>query len=203
MKNKLVVLFTLIATLFVVNSYAGSAENGEKLSQTCLGCHGVPGLRNPSPVYKVPMIGGQHAEYIASALQAYKSKQRSHGTMQAQAASLSDQDIADIAAYFSQLSGNSRPSNMSGAEAGQQKSAVCAGCHGADGNGSSTNYPILAGQYPDYLVQALKDYRSGDRQNGIMAGFSSNLTIQDIKELSAWFGSQSGGLSAPEIKTKK
>ena len=62
-------LFTL--SLFVsINSFAADAEKGETLSQTCLGCHGAPGLRNPSPVYNIPMIGGQHAPYIESALKA-------------------------------------------------------------------------------------------------------------------------------------
>lgn len=203
MKNILVVLSLVISAAYTAASSAADAENGEKLSQTCLGCHGVPGLRNTSPVYRVPMIGGQHAEYIVSALQAYKNKQRPHGTMQAQAASLSDQDMADIAAYFSELPGNTSPITVAGVEAGKEKSAICSTCHGADGVSSSSNYPTLAGQYPDYLVQALKEYRSGARKNGVMAGFSSNLTIEDIKELSAWFASQNNGLTTPVISPKK
>ena len=146
------------------------------------------------------MVGGQHAEYIVSALQAYKSKQRGHKTMQAQAANLSDADMADIGAFFAAMEGNSRPSNVNQrrAKLGQEKSAICATCHGANGDGGSTAYPKLAGQYESYLTQALKDYRSGDRQNPIMAGFSANLSIEDIRALSAWFASQQGGLSAPE-----
>ena len=178
----------------------GDAERGEKLSQTCLGCHGAPGLRNPSPVYKIPMVGGQHPEYIVSALQAYKNKERPHRTMQAQSASLSDQDMADIAAFFGAMAGNSRPELVSQAQAkaGQEKSAICATCHGANGDGDNPIYPKLAGQYQSYLVQALKEYRSGERSNAIMAGFAANLTIEDIEALAAWYAGQQGGLSAPQ-----
>lgn len=187
----------------VVN--AADAVNGEKLSQTCLGCHGAPGLRNPGPVYAIPMIGGQHAEYIVSALKAYKDKTRSHKTMQAQASNLSDENMADIAAFFSQMEGNSRPSLVNAAEAkiGEKISASCATCHGKTGDGEQTSFPKLAGQYESYLVQALKDYRSGDRNNIIMSGQATNLSIGEIEALSAWFSSQQGGLSAPQTKIFK
>lgn len=176
------------------------AVRGEKLSQTCLGCHGAPGLRNPGPVYAIPMVGGQHPEYIISALQAYKAKTRSHGTMQAQAANLSDQDMADIAAFFSSMEGNSRPSsvNQTLAQQGKQEAAICAACHGGTGDGENVIYPKLAGQYESYLIHSLKSYRSGERENMIMAGFASNLSIRQIEALSAWFASQQGGLSAPK-----
>lgn len=184
---------------------AGDAAKGEKLSQTCLGCHGAPGLRNPGPVYSIPMIGGQHPEYIVASLQAYKSKERGHRTMQAQASNLSDQDMADIAAFFGDMEGNSRPSHVNArkAAAGQKASATCAACHGATGDGGNSAYPRLAGQYESYLAQALKDYRSGQRKNGIMAGFSANLDKNDIEALAAWFASQQGELSAPQSKIFK
>ena len=81
----------------------GDIDNGRLQSQTCMGCHGAPGMRNAYPGYRVPKLGGQHADYIVAALQAYKARLRSHPTMQAQAADLSDKDMADIAAYFSSL----------------------------------------------------------------------------------------------------
>lgn len=80
---------------------AGDPAAGATKAETCLGCHGVPAYVNTYPTYHVPKLGGQHAEYISAALKAYKAKERSHGTMHANAASLSDEDIADIAAYFS------------------------------------------------------------------------------------------------------
>ena len=79
---------------------AGDAEAGRLKSNTCMGCHGIPGYSNAYPTYRVPKLGGQSAEYLASALKAYKVGERPHKTMQGQAASLSDQDIADIAAFL-------------------------------------------------------------------------------------------------------
>ena len=81
----------------------GSAERGKALAYTCQGCHGVTGYKNVYPSYHVPKIVGQSPEYLTAALAAYKNGTRTHGTMQAQATSFSDQDIADIAAYLSSL----------------------------------------------------------------------------------------------------
>jgi cytochrome c553 len=79
-------------------------------------------------------------------------------------------------------------------KAGQEKAKTCAACHGADGNSTSGQFPRLAGQHADYLVQALKEYADGQRQNPIMKGFAANLTEQDREDLAAWFASQSDGV---------
>ena len=84
---------------------AGDAAKGRVKAITCMGCHGIPGYHNAYPNYPVPRVGGQHPEYIVIALKAYKSGQRGHKTMQAQAASLSEQDMQDIAAYFASAGG--------------------------------------------------------------------------------------------------
>ena len=78
-----------------------ASARGVALAETCYGCHGLPESHNAYPSYLVPKLGGQNAEYITVALQGYRRGSRGHETMQAQASSLSDQDIADIAAYFS------------------------------------------------------------------------------------------------------
>lgn len=94
---------TIILALMVLSlqvSAKGDAEHGKKIAYTCTGCHGIPFYQNVNPQYHVPRLGGQNEAYIASALKAYRSGERSHSTMQAQAGNLSDQDIADIAAYF-------------------------------------------------------------------------------------------------------
>ena len=84
----------------------GKAPN--KIEQ-CIGCHGIPGYKATFPeVYQVPMIGGQSAKYIEAALNAYKKGDRKHPSMRGIAASLSDQDIADVAAYYSQQNAQSR-----------------------------------------------------------------------------------------------
>ena len=81
----------------------GNAATGKQLTYTCQGCHGITGYKNAYPSYHVPKIGGQSEQYLLSALTEYKKGTRKHPTMQAQAQSFSDQDIADIAAYLSTL----------------------------------------------------------------------------------------------------
>ena len=79
-------------------------------------------------------------------------------------------------------------------DAGKAKSAPCAACHGADGNSPSGAFPIIAGQYRDYLERALEDYKTGARKNPIMAGFAANLTEQDREDLAAFYASQKSSL---------
>ena len=85
------------------------------------------------------------------------------------------------------------------AEAGKAKAAqVCAACHSADGTKPTTaEYPILAGQYDEYLVRALSDYKSGKRKNPIMQGFAATLSAQDVQDVAAWFSSQGTSLYTP------
>ena len=95
-------IFVLL--LFTMQAHAaGDADRGRNRAETCLGCHGVVSYTNVYPTYRVPKLGGQHAEYISAALKGYRSGERSHPTMNAQAAGLSDQDIDDIAAYFASI----------------------------------------------------------------------------------------------------
>ena len=85
---------------------SGDAKAGAIKANTCMGCHGIAGLFNVYPSYRVPKLGGQNADYIMEALRQYRAGQRAHGTMHAQASSLSDQDIADIAAFLSRGNGS-------------------------------------------------------------------------------------------------
>lgn len=103
MKRTLLAVLTLSAA-FGLNSASFAADTmpGQMKNSMCMGCHGIPGWRNAYPdVYPVPKIGGQHAQYIINALKQYKSGERVHQTMQAIASSLSEQDMADLAAYYS------------------------------------------------------------------------------------------------------
>lgn len=100
---------TLVALFYagVANAQApaGDANRGRERVQMCQGCHGIEGWRTAFPeVYRVPKLAGQNAQYLVGALQAYKSGARSHPSMRAIAAPLSDQDIADLAAYYAQPS---------------------------------------------------------------------------------------------------
>lgn len=82
-------------------------------------------------------------------------------------------------------------------DAGKAKSAPCAACHGADGNSPSPAFPILAGQYEDYLIRAMQEYQSGTRKNPIMNGFAAPLSDQDRADLAAYFASQKSVLYTP------
>jgi cytochrome c553 len=99
-------VFALLATLAALPVAAplaaaeGNAEEGRVKAYTCAGCHGIAGYRNAYPSYRVPKIYGQHREYLEAALLAYRNGERSHPTMRAQGESLTDQDIADLAAFL-------------------------------------------------------------------------------------------------------
>src|SRR5258707_2795168 len=116
----------------------GNPQKGKELSYTCLGCHGVDGYKNAYPNYSVPELEGQHPEYLGAALKEYRDGDRAHLTMHAQASSLTDQDIADIVAYFAgkPLTPDSKPEGSVPAPA-----QLCISCHGADGVGITPQYP--------------------------------------------------------------
>lgn len=102
MKPILSIAATLVLAATAQTAVAkGNAENGKTLFYTCTGCHGIADYKNAYPSYRVPKIGGQNEQYLLNALMAYKKGERHHPTMQAQAESFSEQDIADIAAYLS------------------------------------------------------------------------------------------------------
>ncbi len=175
---------------------AGDAELAHRdKTAMCVGCHGIQGYRTAFPeVYHVPKIAGQQPAYLISALKAYKSGDRSHPSMRGIAASLSDQDMTDLAAYYGVPAGTARA--RGDAESGKAKAAqACAACHGPDGNQpSAPDQPILAGQYADYLAKALHDYKTGKRNHAIMKGFATPLSKEDMEDLAAWFSSQKSRL---------
>lgn len=174
--------------------HKGDPVRGKAISYTCLGCHGVEGYRNAYPDYSVPRLGGQHPEYLIAALQEYRDNQRSFATMHAQASELSDQDMADIAAYFSGsvLKPGPVPANAPPAPAAV---AVCAACHGATGVSVVPNYPILAGQHADYLKREIGEYKDGGRKNPIMSGMAATIKDSDIDALAEYFSKMKPALS--------
>ena len=169
---------------------AGDPAKGAELSTTCMGCHGIDGYRNAYPSYRVPKLGGQKPDYIVIALQAYQARTRPHPTMQAQAASLSAQDMQDLAAFFASQ-GEPAQGAAAGAK-GAEKATVCAACHGETGISASPTWPNLAGQHRDYLEQAINRYRDKQRQDPIMQGQVTALTDQDVRDLAAYFSAQPG-----------
>src|SRR4029079_14681393 len=97
----LLALGSLAAEAQTPPAFKGDAQRGHQLSYTCNGCHAIPNYKNVYPTYSVPKLRGQRPEYLVAALKAYKSGERSHGTMHSQASSLNEQDMADVAAYLS------------------------------------------------------------------------------------------------------
>ncbi|MDT8437801.1 MAG: cytochrome c [Wenzhouxiangellaceae bacterium] len=100
-----VVVLLALAAAPVAAQSQGDPERGRVLGFTCTGCHGIPMYKNVYPTYTVPKLGGQNQEYLVSALKAYRAGERRHATMQAQASTLSDQDILDITAWLVSVGG--------------------------------------------------------------------------------------------------
>lgn len=176
----------------------GHPDSGKELAATCAGCHAIPGYRNAYPSYHVPKLGGQNADYLEIALQGYRRGSRGHDTMHAQAADLSDQDIADLAAYLAGLD-NSEEQGISRASrsmirAGQEKAAAgtCVQCHGENGIAPASQWPNLAGQHASYLERAIAQYQSGERDDAIMATMVAGLDEAAIREIAAYYAAQPG-----------
>jgi cytochrome c553 len=170
----------------------GDPKRGKAISYTCLGCHGIESYKNAYPMYSVPRLKGQHPEYLAAALHGYRDGDRSHLTMHAQASTLSDQDIADIAAYFA---GTPLTPGGKASAPVPQAAQLCTSCHGQDGVAIAPMYPSLAGQHDDYLERAIEEYKDGGRKNPIMKGFAANLKDSDIATIAAYFSSLTPALS--------
>lgn len=193
MNNKLWAIVLGSAVLLGQAWGAGNPDAGKAKFYTCRGCHGISGYTNAYPNYHVPKIGGQYEPYLIGALQAYKEGARTHGSMQGNAGAMSEQDMADLAAYLVKFESKTQEGPVTGDVArGQELAAKCASCHGTDGNAPAPNFPRLAGQYESYLVKAIEDYQSGKRQNPIMQSMVQGLTAKDIRGIAAYYASQVG-----------
>jgi cytochrome c553 len=180
----------------------GNPELGEKKFYTCYGCHGVENYKNAYPDYSVPKLRHQSAEYIISALNEYKKGDRPHPTMHAQASSLSDQDIADIAAYLqgTAIQPSTAPATPPAA------AAACGACHGSDGTGTAAPItpkpPVLAGQHADYLEEAIKAYKNDRRKNIIMNGMAKSLKDEDVHAVAEYFAHEHSALATATPESK-
>jgi cytochrome c553 len=199
--KKLLSSFIALAAFATAGAQAqdvkASPEAGQKKAAMCIGCHNIPGYQASFPeIHKVPMISGQGAKYIASALEAYKKGERKHPTMRGIAGSLTDQDVADLAAFYEQQ-GKAAPV-AAGTQALPQPSPEvaklltqgnCASCHGDNySKPIDGTYPKIAGQHADYLFVALKAYKVANnpnvgRANAIMAGMAQPFTAAQLKQI--------------------
>lgn len=189
----------VLALPVTVKAQEGDAARGQKLVNTCYGCHGVSNYKNVYPTYSVPKLQGQHPEYLVAALQAYKSGERAHSTMHAQASTLSEQDMRDVAAFLSSESikaGTPKPKSEKAPPA--KVGELCNTCHGKDGVGITPLYPNISGQHRDYIERALHDYKNGTRKNALMAPMAAQLSDKDIKELAEYYSGMRPGLITVE-----
>jgi cytochrome c553 len=190
----------LLAALSMTPATAGDAGKGKVLAYTCGGCHGIPNYKNAYPNYSVPKLGGQNEAYIVSALNAYASGDRSHPTMHSQAATLSEAERADIAAF---LHGDGPRPNKQVVGTPPPATQTCVACHGADGAKTvAPDYPVLAGQQADYLEYALRDYKSGKRKNPIMAGIIAGIDEKEFPALAQFFSRQQALCTTNQIETQ-
>lgn len=167
MKNTLLLCMALIAAPLssMAQEVKGDAGAGAKKIAMCIGCHGLPGYQSSFPVvYKVPKIAGQNAKYIVAALNGYKTGDRKHPSMRGVAGSMSDQDMADVAAYYENLGKEANAAAVPETPAApppvlKDKLAPCVACHGKNFNNTvDAINPRLAGQHADYLLESLKAY---------------------------------------------
>jgi len=192
-----VALTGLVGTASAQDAKAGDAKAGEKKAAMCIGCHGIPGYQASFPeIHKVPMIAGQGAKYIVAALGEYQKSERKHPTMRAIAAPLTEQDMADLAAYYEQLP-KEQPKLADKAEATPQVDALlkkgnCVSCHGENfSKPIDGSYPKLAGQHADYLFVALKAYQTNGnpqigRSNAIMVGQVKQFSHAELKTIAQY-----------------
>jgi len=190
----------------------GDAKAAEQKIAMCIGCHGIKGYQASFPeVYKVPMISGQNAKYIVNALNAYKKGERKHPTMRGIAESLSEQDMADVAAYYEQHGKTDAavpaPAAADAKVAALLQKGACVSCHGDNfSKPVDPGYPKIAGQHKDYLFVALKSYKTENqatwgRSNGVMGGIAKQFSNAELKALANYVGSQQGELhTIPQSK---
>ncbi len=181
----------------------GDALAGSHKNALCIGCHGIKGFHTAFPeTYRVPKLSGQGARYISAALHAYKSGKRKHPSMQTLSTSLSDQDIADLAAYYE--STGTAVNLPSVAAEGSAKAVElvakggCTSCHGANfSKPMDPTYPKIAGQHSDYLYLALRSYKTEGkpflgREHPIMGGIAKQFSNADLKVLADYVGNLPG-----------
>lgn len=183
---------------------AGDVAAGKTKAAMCIGCHGIPGYKASFPeIHQVPMISGQNAKFIAASLVAYQKGERKHPTMRGIAASLTEQDIADLSAFYESHKTDkpaaAAPAAPADVAALLQK-GNCMSCHGEGLNKPiDGSYPKLAGQHADYLYVALKAYQTEKnanigRSNAIMAAQAKPFTHAELKAMAKYIASIPGDL---------
>ena len=183
--KKSLVLSLFLSCFLAMPVSAADKAAGEQKSALCAGCHGEKGQSSNA---QFPNLAAQQPTYIVNQLKAFKAKTRNNPMMESIAASLTDADMDNLAAYFSSQAKAKAGGDAASAKTGQAKAAMCLGCHGeaAEGNGQ---FPLLAAQHPSYLVRQLNYFKEGTRKNSSMQTIAATLSEEDMKVLAAYFGS--------------
>jgi cytochrome c553 len=175
---------TFIGAL-VAPTHPGDVAAGKSKSGACAGCHGNAGVSLGLPG---PTLAGQSEAYLVEALTAYKTGKRSNALMKAMVASLSDGDIANVAAYYASFKCDvARNVSDQVAAARKAGASVCTNCHGANGISADHTAPNLAGQSKDYLVGAIKSYASGARSHVVMYVLANATNNADIEKIASYY----------------
>lgn len=193
--KKLAIAAMLLGALGTAHA-AGTASAGQAKSATCAACHGADGN---SMVPTFPRLAGQHVEYLTKQLMDFKSGARKDPTMTAMAAPLSDQDVADLAAYFASQKAGVDSANAEKAAPGAKLFAggdkvrgvaACMACHGPNGAGNGpAKFPALSGQHTAYVEKQLKDFRAGTRDNDpnkMMRDVAGKMTDAEISAVAEY-----------------
>jgi cytochrome c553 len=198
MKFQSIALLSILccASAHAASPAEGSVEEGQAKSATCVACHGVNG-NSANPEW--PSLAGQHADYIFKQLQAFKAGERQNVLMSPIAITLSEDDMADLAAYYAKQTPTGGETDPSKIELGQRvyrggdqetKVAACVGCHGPAGSGNPTAaYPSIKGQHATYTAAQLRAFRAGARttdQNQIMRDVARSMSDEQIDAVAAY-----------------
>ena len=197
MKLQSIALLGALSVCHLITAAAeGSVEAGQTKSATCVACHGVAG-NSVNPLW--PTLAGQHRQYIVKQLKAFKTGTRQDPLMTPMATTLSEQDMEDLAAYFTAQTPTGLEADPAKVPAGQRlfrggderlNIAACTACHGPSGDGNPTAlYPAIRAQHASYVEKQLKDYRSGTRQtdqNQMMRNVASGMSDDQIAAVAAY-----------------
>jgi cytochrome c553 len=178
----------------------GNAETGKTKNTTCVACHMADGN---SSITIYPKLAGQHPSYTIKQLQNFKAGKRQNPIMAPMAAALSDQDMADLAAYFAAQPIQPGQANEELVKQGQRiylggnqvgGVSACVSCHGPHGKGNpAAKYPVVGNQHADYIVKQLQDFKAGNRGAGtddpnqiMMIDIASRMTEAEMKAVASY-----------------
>ncbi|WP_395374279.1 c-type cytochrome [Marinicella sp. W31] len=196
--KRIITVLMLMVTSF---AWSGDAERGKSISGTCVACHGVDGNSNVNPVW--PKLAGQHAQYMERQLKLFQSGDRQNANMSAMVVGLTEEDMADLSAFYAEQKTSIGAAVPELVELGKtvyraglkdRKIPACIACHGPTGQGNPlTGYPVLAGQHAAYTAQRLQAYKNGEvvveaegTTGQIMAQVAQYLTEEEIQAVSSY-----------------